>query len=68
MPTPKEVFENPEQFLSYLQSPNMESQCFDRKEVRTESSSQINNIKEEILRLFQDLQIPTEMADCSPWE
>ena len=52
MPTPKEIFENPEQFLSYLQSPNMESQCFDRKEVRTESPSQISKIKEEIIAVI----------------
>ena len=51
MPTPKEVFENPEQFLPYLQSSNMESQGFDRKEVRIDSPSQISKIREEIIEI-----------------
>ena len=52
MPTPKEVFENPEQFLPYLQSPNMEGQCFERKEVRIDFQNQIRSIKEEIIQVI----------------
>ena len=48
MPTPKEVFDNPLQYLEFLQSANFESQCFDRKEARIDNSSQIQALKEKI--------------------
>ena len=52
MLTPKEVFENPEQFLKDLQSQNLEGQYFERKEVRTDSQNQINSIKNEIIEVI----------------
>ena len=42
MPTPKEVFDNPLQYLDFLQSDRFEDQHFDRKEIRIEK----NKIKE----------------------
>ena len=42
MPTPKEVFDNPLQYLDFLQSADFEGQYFERKEVRIEK----NKIKE----------------------
>ena len=50
MPTPKEVFDNPLQYIDFLQSANFEGQCFDRKEVRTETSRQIKTLKENITK------------------
>ncbi len=50
MPTPKEVFENPEKFLPYLQSSNLEGQFFERKEVRDDSKTQRDNIREKIIQ------------------
>ncbi len=48
MPTPKEVFENPKKFLTYLQSQNLGGQFFERKEVRDDSKTQRDNIREKI--------------------
>lgn len=48
MPTPKEVFENPKKFLTYLQSQNLEGQFFERKEIRDDSKTQRDNIREKI--------------------
>ena len=42
MPTPKEVFDNPLEYLDLLQSARLEGQYFDRKEIRIEK----NKIKE----------------------
>ena len=47
MPTPKEVFDNPLQYLDFLQSDGFESQCFDRKEVRL-GKNQIRDLKDSI--------------------
>ena len=52
MPTPKEVFENPEKFLSHLQSPNLEGQYFERKEVRVDTKTQRDSIKDEIIQVI----------------
>ena len=48
MPTPKEVFDNPLQYLDFLQSDDFERQQFDWKEVKTDSRNQINTLKENI--------------------
>ena len=48
MPTPKEVYDNPLQYLGFLQSTDFEGQCFDRKEIRTENHRQIKTLKENI--------------------
>ncbi|MYA55471.1 hypothetical protein F4X88_04165 [Candidatus Poribacteria bacterium] len=48
MPTPKEVFDNPLQYLDFLQSAGFERQRFDWKEVNTDSGNQINTLKENI--------------------
>ena len=48
MPTPKEVFDNPLQYLDFLQSPDFEGQYFERKEVRIDTSNQINTLKNKI--------------------
>ena len=48
MPTPKEVFDNPLQYLDFLQSANFEGQYFERKEVRIDTSNQINTLKDKI--------------------
>lgn len=50
MPTPKEVFENPKKFLTYLQSQNLEGQFFERKEVRDDSKTQRDNIRAKIIQ------------------
>ena len=50
MPTPKEVFENPKKFLAHLQSQNLEGQFFERKEVRDDSKTQRDNIREKIIQ------------------
>lgn len=49
MPTPKDVFDNPLQYLDFLQSKGFEDQFFDRKEVRT-GRNQINELKDSIKR------------------
>ncbi len=48
MPTPKEVFDNPLQYLDFLQSPDFEGQYFERKEVRIDTNNQINTLKDKI--------------------
>lgn len=48
MPTPKEVFDNPLQYLDFLQSDDFEGQYFERKEVRIDTSNQINTLKDKI--------------------
>lgn len=48
MPKPKEVFDNPLQYLDFLQSDDFEDQHFDRKEVKTDSQNQINTLKKNI--------------------
>jgi len=48
MPTPKEVFDNPLQYLDFLQSANFEGQYFERKEVRIDTRNQINTLKDKI--------------------
>jgi len=44
VPTPKDVFDNPTQFLDFLQSKDFEGQHFDRKEIP--SGKQLNSLKE----------------------
>ncbi len=46
-PTPKEVFDNPLQYLNFLQSDKFEGQYFERNEVRLEKN-QINVLKDSI--------------------
>ena len=48
MPTPKEVFDNPLQYLDFLQSVDFERQYFDRKEAWTTSKNQISTLKNNI--------------------
>ena len=48
MPTPKEVFDNPLQYLDFLQSADFEGQYFERKEVRIDTNNQINTLKDKI--------------------
>ena len=48
MPSPKEVFDDPLEYLDFLQSADFEGQLFDRKEVRIETNNQINTLKEKI--------------------
>ena len=48
MPTPKEVFDNPLQYLEFLQSADFEGQYFERKEVRIDTNNQINTLKDKI--------------------
>ena len=50
MPTPKEVFDNPLQYLDFLQSDDFEDQYFERKEVRIETNNQINTLKDKIMQ------------------
>ena len=45
MPNPKEVFDNPLEYLDFLQSVDFEGQFFDRKEVRVETNNQIKTLK-----------------------
>ena len=48
MPNPKEVFDNPLQYLDFLQSADFEGQYFERKEVRIDTNNQINTLKDKI--------------------
>ncbi len=48
MPTPKDVFDDPLEYLDFLQSSDFEGQYFDRKEVRIDTNNQINTLKEKI--------------------
>lgn len=48
MPTPKEVFDNPLQYLDFLRSNDFEGQYFERKEVRIDTNNQINTLKDKI--------------------
>ena len=48
MPPPKEVFDNPLQYLDFLQAADFEGQYFERKEVRIDTSNQINTLKDKI--------------------
>lgn len=48
MPTPKEVFDNPLQYLDFLQSADFEGQLFERKEVQADTKKQIRNLRQEI--------------------
>ena len=48
MATPKEVFDNPLQYLDFLQSNDFEGQYFERKEVRIDTNNQINTLKDKI--------------------
>ena len=50
MPTPKEVFDNPLQYLDFLQSDDFEDQYFERKEVRIDTNNQINTLKTKIMQ------------------
>ena len=50
MLNPKDVFENPLQYLDFLQSADFERQQFDWKEVRTDSNSQIDSLKNKVKR------------------
>ena len=48
MPTPKDVFDHPLEYLDFLQSADFEGQRFDRKEVSTDRSSKIDSLKKQI--------------------
>ena len=48
MPTPKQVFDNPLQYLDFLQSANFEGQFFDWKEARINNPNQISTLKRQI--------------------
>ena len=48
MLTPKEVFDNPLQYVDFLQSADFEGQYFERKEVRIDTNNQINALKNKI--------------------
>ncbi len=50
MPNPKEVFDNPLEYLDFLQSTDFERQQFDWKEVRIDNNSQIDSLKEQVRR------------------
>ena len=47
MPTPKEVFDNPLQYLDFFQSDSFEGQFFDRKEIQI-GKNQIKELKDSI--------------------
>ena len=48
MSTPKDVFDNPLQYLDFLQSAKFEGQYFERKEIRIDTNNQINTLKNKI--------------------
>ena len=48
MPTPKDVFDHPLEYLDFLQSSDFEGQYFERKEVRIDTKNQINTLKDKI--------------------
>ena len=50
MPDPKDVFDNPLEYMDFLQSTDFERQKFDWKEVRTDTNSQIDSLKDKIKR------------------
>jgi hypothetical protein len=47
--SPKEIFDNAEKNLDFLKAPNFEGQYYDRKEIRIETKTQKENIRDEIL-------------------
>lgn len=48
MLTPKDVFDNPLEYLDFLQSADFEGQYFERKEIRIDTKNQINTLKDKI--------------------
>ena len=48
MPNPKDVYDNPLEYLDFLQSSDFEGQYFERKEVRIDTNNQINTLKGKI--------------------
>ena len=48
MPTPKDVFDHPLEYLDFLQSADFEGQYFERKEIRIDTKNQINTLKDKI--------------------
>ena len=50
MPNPKEVFENPEQFLTFLQSQKLEGQLFERKEMKDNSTRHKKDITKKMIQ------------------
>ena len=50
MPDPKDVFDNPLEYMDFLQSTDFERQQFDWKEVRTDNKSQIDSLKDKVKR------------------
>ncbi len=48
MPSPKDVFDAPLQYLDFLQSTDFEGQYFERKEVQVETKKQIKDLKRSI--------------------
>ena len=48
MPTPKDVFDNPLEYLEFFQSADFEGQYFERKEVRIDNKNQISTLKDKI--------------------
>ena len=50
MPDPKDVFDNPLEYMDFLQSTDFERQKFDWKEVITDNKSQIDSLKDKVKR------------------
>ena len=48
MPNPKDVFDNPLEYLDFLQSADFEGQYFERKEIRIDTNNQISTLKDKI--------------------
>ncbi len=48
MPTPKDVFDHPLEYLEFLQSANFKGQYFERKEALINTSEQIMDLKDQI--------------------
>ena len=48
MPSPKEVFDDPLEYLDFLQSADFEREYFDWKEVKTDNNSQIDSLKKNV--------------------
>lgn len=53
MPSPTEVFDNPNDFMNFVSTPrsqDFEGQCFDRKEIRAGNGSQVKDAKAELIQ------------------
>ncbi len=52
LPTPRDVFDHPLEYLDFLQSANFKGQYFERKEALINTSEQIMDLKDQIKKII----------------